>query len=468
MGELGQSDLPPEGSRRHKCRKGFGMIDAVLLYGMIYPAAGVALLSIIWLVVRGRVPDRVLWIVTGGGVFASVIRLVYLYRSGVLGVDYRIFYEAGRDVLAGVSPYSPSRFASHPFLNPPSTFPFFALIAMPPYPTSLAVWTLVNSVMAFGLVWQARRTLFVQDGGTPSSLSHAELGALAAAFGLSDACMATIQLGQLSLLVTVLILLALEFQGRQMPARAGAALGVATMKVGTMVPFLLLFCRKQDRKSWIVLVATTAALILLGGQAPRIFEDLRSMLHYVGEFSKPGQINDISYQGPYNEWILGFDHLAYRLGMRERTMLAVVQFIALGLIGGWLAWEVIAEQGLSGTGGRTRVALLGHFPLSPRLRRSHDRARPGIRRRPGEEPARPVPPSLHRRLVVDACSALYEAENTRNAHRLGHGPPWRGRVADRNADSSPGSLANPAVDSVDEGSNGRRQKSRLVGLHNIT
>jgi Glycosyltransferase family 87 len=342
MGELGQSDLPPEGSRRHKFRKGFGMIDAVLLYGMIYPAAGVAVLSVIWLVVRGRVPDRVLWIVTGVGVVASVVRLVYLYRSGVLGIDYRIFYEVGRDLRAGVSPYLPSRFACHPFLNPPSTFPFFALIAMPPYPTSLAVWVLANSVMAFALVWQARRTLFMQDGRSPSGLSHAELGALAAAFGLSDACTAMIQLGQLSLLVTVLILLALEFQGRQMPARAGAALGVATMKVGTMLPFLLLFCRKQDRRSWIVLVATTATLILLGGRAPRILEDVRSMLHYIGEFSKPGQTNDISYQGPYNEWILGFDHVAYRLGMRDRTALAVFQFVALGLIGGWLAWEVIA------------------------------------------------------------------------------------------------------------------------------
>ena len=56
-----------------------------------------------------------LWIVTGGGVVACVVRLVYLYCSGVLGVDYRIFYEVGRDILAGVSPYSPSGFARHPF-----------------------------------------------------------------------------------------------------------------------------------------------------------------------------------------------------------------------------------------------------------------------------------------------------------------------------------------------------------------
>jgi hypothetical protein len=84
------------------------MIDAVLLYGMIYPAAGVAVLSIIWFVVRGRVPDRVLWIVTGVGVVASVIRLVFVYGHGALGSDYRIFYEAGRDILAGVSPYLPS------------------------------------------------------------------------------------------------------------------------------------------------------------------------------------------------------------------------------------------------------------------------------------------------------------------------------------------------------------------------
>ena len=68
------------------------------------------------------------------------------------------------------------------------------------------------------------------------------------------------------------------------------------------------------------------------------------MLHYIGELSKPGQINDISYQGPYNEWILGFDHLAYRLGMRERTTLAIVQFLALIAIGGWLGWEIIGAR----------------------------------------------------------------------------------------------------------------------------
>ena len=134
---------------------------AVLLYGIIYPAAGLALISIILLVVRGQVQNRLLWIATTGGAIASVVRLVYLHWSGVLGVDYRIFYEAGHDILAGVSPYSPSRFASHPFLNPPSTFPFFAVIAVPPYQMSLAVWSFLNSVMALALVWQARRTLVV-------------------------------------------------------------------------------------------------------------------------------------------------------------------------------------------------------------------------------------------------------------------------------------------------------------------
>jgi hypothetical protein len=60
---------------------------------------------------------------------------------------------------------------------------------------------------------------------------------------------------------------------------------------------------------------------------------------------------------------LGFDHLAYRLGMRERTALAVIQFVALGLIGGWLAWEVIAGRVSRAQG----IALLSPYSVISRL-----------------------------------------------------------------------------------------------------
>ena len=272
--------------------------------------------------------------------FTSVVRLMFLDRSGVLGIDHRIFYNIGRNILAGVSPYSPDRFESHPFLNPPSTFPIFALIAMPSFRVSLVVWTLVNSVLAFSVIWQARRVLSLQDGGELSRLSHAELAALATAFGLSDASMATIQLGQLSLVATALILLALEFQARRRPRAAGVAFGLSLMKVGTVLPFLLVFLRRKDWKSWTALAATVAALILLGGQPTRLFGDLRSMLHYIGELAKPGRVNDISYQGPYCEWILGIDHLAYRLGVRDRMLLSLTQFAVLAVLGAWLAWDI--------------------------------------------------------------------------------------------------------------------------------
>ncbi|MGC8641035.1 MAG: glycosyltransferase family 87 protein [Isosphaeraceae bacterium] len=342
------------------------MKDAVLLYGIVYPSAGLALFSVSWLIARRQMSAHLLWVVTACGVLASVVRLVFLGRSGSLGVDYRIFHKAGLDILAGVSPYLPSRFTHHPILNQPTTYPIFALIAAVPFSTGLAVWTIVNSVLAFTVVWQARRVLAMQGTDGPSGLSNAELWALATAFGLSDACMATIQLGQLSLVATALILLALECQARQEPYRAGAVLGVATMKVSTMLPFLLLFTRKADRKSWIALAVTGVILILLGGQASRIIEDLRLEIGYIGQLSMPGRVNDVSYQGPYNEWILGIDHLAYRLGVHHRSSLALIQGLTLILVGAWLGWEIISRK-ISRVQGTVLLSLFSVIFLYHRL-----------------------------------------------------------------------------------------------------
>ncbi len=75
-----------------------------------------------------------------------------------------------------------------------------------------------------------------------------------------------------------------------------------------------------------------------------MLDQCRGMLHYIGEFSRPGAVNDISYDGPYNEGIMGFDHLAYRLGVRQASSLKAIQYVAVFLVGSWLAVELVTRR----------------------------------------------------------------------------------------------------------------------------
>jgi hypothetical protein len=319
------------------------MSSNLLLYTIIYPIAGTALVAVIWSTSR-RVPSSWLWMLSVAGVLASAVRLFYLARSEDWGIDHRIFWDVGADIWAGIDPYSPGRWATHPFLHPPSTFPYFALLAALPFRASLMVWSLIDTALAFGIVLLAKLVLDEHQEGEPQRLSYPELGALTTAVALSDACMATIQLGQLALLASTLILLAIYARSRNRPVLAGVAMGLATMKVGTAVPFLLLFHRRSDLKTWFAMGMTVILLIVLGGQPGRMLDHARAMLHFINELSQPGAVNDISYAGPFNEWIFGIDHLAYRLGVRGASTLKFIQFGGLFLIGSWLAAELVTRR----------------------------------------------------------------------------------------------------------------------------
>ena len=81
----------------------------------------------------------------------------------------------------------------------------------------------------------------------------------------SDAFGYGLFIGQLGLLAALALVAALDQQGRGRPIGAGIWLGVATIKVSTMLPFLLLFLRKSDLRTWVALVLTCSTLCLLGG-----------------------------------------------------------------------------------------------------------------------------------------------------------------------------------------------------------
>ena len=185
------------------------MHSNILIYAIIYPVAGIALVSVIFTTLGRRLPSSWLWSIAVAGVLASVVRLIHLSGTAVWGFDHHIFWKVGNDVWAGMDPYSPERFRTHPFLNPPSTFAFFGLIAALPYRASLFLWTFIYTIISYALVFMGRAVLDTDDGGEAQPLSYAELVRLATTVALSDACMATLELGQLALMGTALILLAL-------------------------------------------------------------------------------------------------------------------------------------------------------------------------------------------------------------------------------------------------------------------
>ena len=195
----------------------------LLIYGIVYPVAGLALLSVLLLLAGVRLPARWCWGLLAAGAAASVVRLVYLAGLGAYewGFDHRIFWEIGRDVLQGVDPYRPERFREHPFLNPPSTLPVFAAMAALPLRASIVAWSVLYSVLAFAVVWLARATVALGGSDGARALTAAELAALATAFALSDACMATLELGQVALLAAGFILLGVYAEQRRRPAAGG-------------------------------------------------------------------------------------------------------------------------------------------------------------------------------------------------------------------------------------------------------
>ena len=246
-------------------------------------------------------------------------------------------------VWAGLDPYAAPGFFDHPFLNPPSALPLFAAFATLPLAVLVPAWKAFVSLAALGLIPLAARAPASQADpqpgpGDPPPLRGGEVGCLAAVFAISDTATADMQLGQLGCLTALALTAAVWAQGRRRPILAGLCLAVATLKVGTMLPaLLLLFPRRADLRSWVALIVAVAALCLLPGHVSEFPTRLGEMLTHLRELSGPGQPNDITFAGPQAVSIVGFEHTAYRLGIRDLRMASMAQFAALGLLGASLA-----------------------------------------------------------------------------------------------------------------------------------
>jgi hypothetical protein len=333
---------------------------------VLYFVKGAAVLVAVALVLRARVKPALVWALAGlTGVLVLCTTYSVYCALGVdfrAGIDYRIFWGAGNDVWSGVNPYAATRFAELPFLNPPSALPLFAVFALLPLTSGFLIWSILNVIACAALVPLAQATLAAQDrldggGGTAWRLPDVVLLGLSCALLLSDASLLTLALGQLGVLAAVALLAALAAQARGRPIAAGCLLALATVKVGTMLPFLLLFLRKSDRRTWVALALTTLALCLAAVPPAELPGRLSAVLDRIRALEAPGQVNDYTFGGTQPENILGFEHAFYRLGLHDRTAVRLAQYGAVLLLGVWVARRVTAPGGMPRAAACCLVAL---------------------------------------------------------------------------------------------------------------
>jgi hypothetical protein len=160
----------------------------------------------------------------------------------------------------------------------------------------------------------------------------------------SEASLKGFYLGQLSVFVAVMLLAALVFQGQGRPIWAGVCLFLATVKFVTMIPFLLLFLRRADRWTWAVLITSVLGSCALTGRIIESPARMATLAQRAKDLAAPGKVNDYSYEGTRNESIISFEHLFYRLNMRDRGMIRSAQLLALLALLAWVAYLVVMDR----------------------------------------------------------------------------------------------------------------------------
>src|SRR5262249_51161610 len=124
----------------------------------------------------------------------------------------------------------------------------------------------------------------------------------------------------------------------------GFWLYIASSKIGTMLPFLLLFLRKSDRWTWVVLAGLVIASCTLTGRLTELPGRLATVVDRIEELSAPGKVNDYTYEGPRNASIISFEALFYRMGMRDRAMIRDAQYTAVLTIGACVIYLVLWKR----------------------------------------------------------------------------------------------------------------------------
>jgi len=285
---------------------------------------------------RNPPPRLIRWL--AWSVLPVLLLKCYLFSEWYLA-DFKAFYYAGREVIAGRDPYllqgGPPRL---PAFNPPTFQPLAIAISILPYRWMGALWCGLNIAGSIGLVELSRRVLNLQGGIFGRSIPPQGTAVLVAAVALSSASRTGLEVGQLHVVVALLVLGALGAQATGRPVLAGLLLASATAKPQTSLPFLILFLRRSDLATWATL--PVAALLLIITTTPphdwvtRFWSWQASAR---GSF-EPGQVNSLNDGGVL--LLIAPSQILYGLGMRDLDQIRGCQFLLTIVLGLALMYEV--------------------------------------------------------------------------------------------------------------------------------
>jgi hypothetical protein len=296
-----------------------------------------------WAAVLPALPPVGRWRYLAYGLVVVGVCFAGVIAAGRPADDFAIFWKAGEDVWAGRDPYQLSVIEDRPFFNPPSALPLFAGFAVLPLRVAFVVWTLLTILFGLILVPLCRWALAPLDPAS-RGLGAGDVWVLTAAVGLSNAFRTHLLLGQMGVFVAIMLILVTGAWARRWPVVAAVSLCLATVKVGTAIPFGMLFTRRGDGVLWCIGTGLFLGLILLATPPSEFPTRVAQLWANIAFYAGPGQINDYSNEGPHSADILGFDKLAYHAGVTDRGWVRRVQGVLLAVLTGWVAWEVVVAQ----------------------------------------------------------------------------------------------------------------------------
>jgi hypothetical protein len=320
-----------------------------------------AFLTLVGILVRRKIPAWWSWGLAGAALLALAS---FTYQGFPRGVDAKSFYIAGRAVWEGDDPYARSS-----VLHPPTALPVFALMAVGSFISFLAVWTVLNIVGYAAVVPFTQAAIHDPQDTDPWEMAPPDLAVLTATVAVCYSTRHAMILGQLPLATILILLAALWCQGRNRPIGAGLCLAVASMKVNTMMPFLLLFLRKRDWPAWATMIMAVLALSLVTAPT-ELPARLSGCLNNIA--SEPGRVGNNSIfpaEGKINVELISFDHAVYHLGVRDLTMVRLVALALVVLLGAWVTWEALRPPAV---GRAARCSLIGAYAAVFLYHRGYD------------------------------------------------------------------------------------------------
>jgi hypothetical protein len=278
------------------------------------------------------------------GIFVGAAGLLLLPLKTILldnpFIDFHFLLSGGEYVNQGLDPYT---LPQMPF--PPTALPFFAILAALPRHGLKVAWLVASVIATAALIPLARRCLILQGESRRVDLDGPALWALTAMFSVSISLHVAIKEGNLSIFVALCILLAILSQAHGRGVLAGVCLALATFKPQTMLPFLLLFLRKSDLRTWVALAVVSLLLCIGGSPISELPARFRGEIAQINKLTEFGMVNDYSFEAPEDHNMIGFNRLVYCLGMRNRLAIRWIHVCCNAALGAWLLVLALRPRG---------------------------------------------------------------------------------------------------------------------------